>query len=324
MELYGTLGPACADAQTLGLMLDAGMTGARLNLSHTGLEGGARFIEALFEAGRSRGVEPELLIDTQGPELRTGTLASPLTLSKGDIVTLGGEGIPLPQTVLELLRPGVELLLDDARLSLGVLESDGASARAEVLRGGVLGSRKGVTLPGLEAAAPPLTESDRQNLAAARSWGVTAVMQSFTRSASDIAAVRGVLDAGGGETIRVFAKVESRGGVEALPELLGVSDMIVIARGDLGSSCGLYAVPSLQKSIAKQCREAGTPFMVVTQLLYSMQKNPVPTRAEVSDIYNAVLDGASALMLTNETAAGEYPVAAMAALARAARSALEN
>lgn len=325
MELYGTLGPACADAHTLGLMLDAGMTGARLNLSHTGLEGGARLIEALFEAGRSRGVEPELLIDTQGPELRTGALASPLTLSKGDVVTLGSGGaIPMPDTVLELLRPGVELLLDDARLSLGVLGRDGAAARAEVLRGGILGSRKSITLPGLAAAAPALTESDRQNLAAARSWGVTAVMQSFTRSAADIAAVRGVLDAGGGENIRVFAKVESRGGVEAVPELLGISDMIVIARGDLGSSCGLYAVPRLQKSIARQCREAGTPFMVVTQLLYSMQTSPVPTRAEVSDIYNAVLDGASALMLTNETAAGEYPAPAMAALAKAARSALES
>ena len=142
MELYGTLGPACADAETLGLMLDAGMTGARLNLSHTGLEGGARLIEALFEAGRSRGVEPELLIDTQGPELRTGALSSPLTLSKGDVVTLGGEGlIPVPGTVLELLRPGTELLLDDARLSLGVLGCDGDTARAEVLRGGVLGRR---------------------------------------------------------------------------------------------------------------------------------------------------------------------------------------
>ena len=325
MELYGTLGPACADAETLGLMLDAGMTGARLNLSHTGLEGGARLIEALFEAGRSRGVEPELLIDTQGPELRTGALSSPLTLSKGDVVTLGGEGlIPVPGTVLELLRPGTELLLDDARLSLGVLGCDGNTARAEVLRGGVLGSRKSITLPGLEAAAPALTESDRLNLAAARSWGVTAVMQSFTRSAADIAAVRGVLDANGGEDSRVFAKVESRSGVEAVPELLGVSDMIVIARGDLGSACGLYAVPRLQKSIAGLCRGSGTPFMVVTQLLYSMQTNPVPTRAEVSDIYNAVLDGASALMLTNETAAGEHPALAMAALARAANAALEG
>ena len=317
MELYGTLGPACADAETLGLMLDAGMTGARLNLSHTGLEGGARLIEALFEAGRSRGVEPELLIDTQGPELRTGALSSPLTLSKGDVVTLGGEGlIPVPGTVLELLRPGTELLLDDARLSLGVLGCDGNTARAEVLRGGVLGSRKSITLPGLEAAAPALTESDRLNLAAARSWGVTAVMQSFTRSARDIAAVRSAL--GGEAGIRVFAKVESREGVEAMPELLPASDMIVIARGDLGAAFGIYALPPLQKRLAAACRAAGAPFMVVTQLLYSMQQNPVPTRAEVSDIYNAVLDGAAALMLTNETAAGKYPAEAMRALVLAA------
>ena len=199
-----------------------------------------------------------------------------------------------------------------------------APRRARVLRGGTLGSRKGLTVEGLEYEAPPLTPRDCENLRAARDFGVTAVMQSFTRSAADIAAVRGVLDANGGEDIRVFAKVESRSGVEAVPELLGVSDMIVIARGDLGSACGLYAVPRLQKSIASLCRGSGTPFMVVTQLLYSMQTNPVPTRAEVSDIYNAVLDGASALMLTNETAAGEYPAAAMAALARAANAALEG
>lgn len=163
--------------------------------------------------------------------------------------------------------------------------------------------------------APPLTPRDCENLRAARDFGVTAVMQSFTRSARDIAAVRSALgDAG----ILVFAKVESREGVEAMPELLPVSDMIVIARGDLGAAFGIYALPPLQKRLAAACRAAGAPFMVVTQLLYSMQQNPVPTRAEVSDIYNAVLDGAAALMLTNETAAGKYPAEAMRALVLAA------
>lgn len=178
-----------------------------------------------------------------------------------------------------------------------------------------MGSRKGLTVEGLEYEAPPLTPRDCENLRAARDFGVTAVMQSFTRSARDIAAVRSALgDAG----IRVFAKVESREGVEAMPELLPVSDMIVIARGDLGAAFGIYALPPLQKRLAAACRAAGAPFMVVTQLLYSMQQNPVPTRAEVSDIYNAVLDGAAALMLTNETAAGKYPAEAMRALVLAA------
>ena len=178
-----------------------------------------------------------------------------------------------------------------------------------------MGCRKGLTVEGLEYEAPPLTPRDCENLRAARDFGVTAVMQSFTRSARDIAAVRSALgDAG----IRVFAKVESREGVEAMPELLPVSDMIVIARGDLGAAFGIYALPPLQKRLAAACRAAGAPFMVVTQLLYSMQQNPVPTRAEVSDIYNAVLDGAAALMLTNETAAGKYPAEAMRALVLAA------
>lgn len=315
MELYGTLGPSCARAETLGRMLDAGMTGARLNLSHTGLKGAAKYIEALFEAGRIRGLNPELLIDTQGPELRTGALERPLELAPGETVRLGAGGVPLPETVLARLEPGMELLLDDARLSLEVVDR----SRAKVLRGGVLGSRKGITLEGPEIETEPLTAADRENLKAASSWGVTAVMQSFTRSASDIAAVRSAL---GGQDIRIFAKVESKSGVAALPELLPVSDMIVIARGDLGSAYGLYALPALQKDIAELCRTSGVPFMAVTQLLYSMQENPLPTRAEVSDIFNAVLDGASALMLTNETAAGKYPAEAMEALKKAAVAAL--
>ncbi len=316
MELYGTLGPACADAETLGRMLDAGMTGARLNLSHTGLDGASGYLEALFEAGRSRGIRPELLIDTQGPELRLGALERPLELRDGETVGLGRGGIPLPEVLLERLEPGMRLLLDDARLEL---EATGPE-RARVLRGGILGSRKGVTVEGLEIPTEPLTESDRENLKRAASCGVTAVMQSFTRSAADIEAVRSAL--GGQEGVRVFAKVESRSGVAALPELLPVSDMIVIARGDLGSAYGLYELPALQKGIAGLCRGSGTPFMVVTQLLWSMQQAPVPTRAEVSDIFNAVLDGASALMLTNETAAGRYPAEAMAALRSAAGAAL--
>lgn len=206
----------------------------------------------------------------------------------------------------------MRLLLDDGAMLLEVT----APRRARVLRGGTLGSRKGLTVEGLEYEAPPLTPRDCENLRAARDFGVTAVMQSFTRSARDIAAVRSAL--GGEAGIRVFAKVESREGVEAMPELLPASDMIVIARGDLGAAFGIYALPPLQKRLAAACRAAGAPFMVVTQLLYSMQQNPVPTRAEVSDIYNAVLDGAAALMLTNETAAGKYPAEAMRALVLAA------
>lgn len=311
MEFYGTLGPACASEETLGRMLDAGMTGARLNLSHMGLAGAEPWLEALFRAGRSRGLRPELLIDTQGPELRTGPLERPLRLEEGASLELGEGGLPLPEQLEGLLQPGMRLLLDDGAMLLELT----APRRARVLRGGVLGGRKGLTVEGLEYEAPPLTPADLENLRAARDFGVTAVMQSFTRSARDIAAVRAAPGAAG---LRVFAKVESREGVEALPELLPAADMLVIARGDLGAALGIYALPALQKRIAAACRAAGAPFMVVTQLLHSMQQAPVPTRAEVSDIYNAVLDGAAALMLTNETAAGQYPAEAMRALTRAA------
>ena len=261
MEFYGTLGPACASAEVLSRMLDAGMTGARLNLSHMGLSEAEPWLEALFNAGRSRGLRPELLIDTQGPELRTGPLERPLCLAEGETLELGAGGLPLPERLIELLEPGMRLLLDDGAM---LLEAT-APRRARVLRGGTLGSRKGLTVEGLEYEAPPLTPRDCENLRAARDFGVTAVMQSFTRSARDIAAVRSAL--GGEAGIRVFAKVESREGVEAMPELLPVSDMIVIARGDLGAAFGIYALPPLQKRLAAACRAAGAPFMVVTQLL---------------------------------------------------------
>ena len=246
MEFYGTLGPACASAEVLSRMLDAGMTGARLNLSHMGLSEAEPWLEALFNAGRSRGLRPELLIDTQGPELRTGPLERPLCLAEGETLELGEGGLPLPERLIELLEPGMRLLLDDGAM---LLEAT-APRRARVLRGGTLGSRKGLTVEGLEYEAPPLTPRDCENLRAARDFGVTAVMQSFTRSARDIAAVRSALgDAG----IRVFAKVESREGVEAMPELLPASDMIVIARGDLGAAFGIYALPPLQKRLAAAC-----------------------------------------------------------------------
>jgi pyruvate kinase len=166
-----------------------------------------------------------------------------------------------------------------------------------------------------------MTDSDLANLRAAGAYGVTGVMQPFVRSRADLEEVRGVLDAAGGQAIRLFAKIENLDGVEKLGELLPAAGEIVIARGDLGNAVPLWKLPALQKRIAAVCREAGKPFMVVTQMLASMEQNPVPTRAEVTDVFNAVLDGASSVMLTGETAAGNYPVEAMEYLVRTVREA---
>ena len=315
MQIYGTLGPACAAADTLEQMLRAGMTGVRLNLSHVTLPQAQEQLDALQEAARRCGIRPELLIDMQGPELRVGALAAPVTLIEGTAVSL--ETLALPGPVCAALTPGQELLLDDGKLLLRVCGFD----TAEVLRGGVLHSRKSVALPGCTVELPPLTESDRRNLALAKSCGVTGVMQPFVRSAEDLRTVRAALNDAGGQDIRLFAKIENQQGLEQLPALIGAADEIVIARGDLGNAMPLWELPAAQKRIAARCRAAGRPFMVVTQMLASMELNPVPTRAEVSDIFNAVLDGAASVMVTGETAVGRHPVAVIRYLVNTVRAA---
>ena len=315
IDIYGTLGPACVSADTLEAMLRLGMTGVRLNLSHVTLPEAAPTVEALHEAERRSGITAKILIDLQGPELRIRALPEPIPLREGETVPLDF----LPAPIRESVVAGQELLLDDGKLLLRARDSD----HAEVLRGGVLSSRKSAALPGTDLHLPPLTEADRQNLALARDYGVTGVMQPFVRSGEDLQALRAALDASGGAEIRIFAKIENREGVARLDELLPDADEIVIARGDLGNSGPLWELPTLQKRIAAACREKGRPFMVVTQMLASMERSPVPTRAEVSDIFNAVLDGAASVMLTGETAVGAYPVEAIRYLVNTVREAEE-
>lgn len=322
VQIYGTLGPACSDRETLEALFSAGMTGVRLNLSHVGLDRASEQIQRLHAAARRCGVTPQLLIDLQGPELRVGALPAPLELTDGTSVRLGAD-IPLPAAVLPHLTPGQEVLLDDGKLLLRVTEplSDGALARVE--RGGTLRSRKSAALPGAEIRLPAMTDSDRENLRLARDCGVTGVMQPFVRGREDLESVREALNAAGGRDIRLFAKIENLEGVGKLSELIPAADEIVVARGDLGNAGPLWKLPALQKRIAAACREAGRPFMVVTQMLTSMEQSPVPTRAEVSDIFNAVLDGAASVMVTGETAVGKYPVEAMRYLVRTVREAEE-
>ena len=318
LEFYGTIGPACAQLETLQRMVKAGMTGIRMNLSHGPLSAHKDWLDIIHAVGI-----PQLLIDLQGPELRIGTLPQPLVLEPGQSLRLGQGGVPCPAALVHAARPGQNLLLDDGRLLVQVSEADGAVLQCTVVRGGTLQSRKSLAAPGLTVASPTLTEEDLQNLQLAGASGVTGVMLPFVRGAEDIRTLRRALEQAGAGQIRIFAKIESLAGVQALPEFLPLVDEVVIARGDLGNAMPLWELPRCQKQLASLCRAAGVPFMVVTQMLDSMQTRAVPTRAEVSDIYNAVLDGAASLMLTGETAAGQYPVEAMEYLVRTARTALE-
>ena len=317
LEFYGTIGPACAQPETLRQMVEAGMTGIRMNLSHGSLAEHADWLSLIRAAGIR-----ELLIDLQGPELRTGRLAQPLTLPEGGTLRLGRGGVGCPPALAAACRLGQQLLLDDGRLLVQVTDAAPDALTCTVLRGGVLQSRKSIAAPGLTVPSPTLTEEDLQNLKIAKQCGVTGVMLPFVRGAEDIRTLRRALQDAGADGIRIFAKIENLTGVQALPELLPLVDEVVIARGDLGNAMPLWELPRCQKQLSAACRAAGVPFMVVTQMLDSMCSRAMPTRAEVSDIYNAVLDGAASVMLTGETAAGQYPVQAMEYLVRTARTAL--
>lgn len=327
VKVYGTLGPACSDFEVLRRMFEEGMDGVRLNLSHTTLEESSDIIDAAFRAADECGKKMEFMIDMQGPELRTGMLSQPLRLSEGALIAACD--IPFPQTVLDelLSNAGQDILLDDGKILLrteaSTSEQDPEQVMLRVIRGGILESRKSITLPGCSIESPAITEADADNIRNMKKYGVSAVMQPFVRGKEDLISVRKALDEAGCSEIKLLAKIENMTGVAKLEELIPYCDEIVIARGDLGNAMELWELPAVQKRISTKCREAGRGFMVVTQMLDSMTSKQVPTRAEVSDIFNAVLDGAASVMVTGETAAGKYPELVMRYMVRTVREAEE-
>lgn len=316
MRYYATLGPSCCDTAALSALLRRGVTGFRLNLSHTPLAARTDWIDALHGAERKTGLRAQLMIDLRGPEVRIGDMPAPLPLAEGAAVTLGAD-IPVDGDVLDALRPGMTVLLDDGAMALTVV--DGGVCR--VTRGGTLTGHKSLTLEGVDLRRPALCEADLADLSQAAALGVNAVMQPFVRSTGDLRVVRQTMAENGLADAELFAKVENQPGLDALPDWLALCDVVTIARGDLGSSLPLERLPAAQKHIAALCRSRGKPFLVVTQLLHSMIDHPSPTRAEVLDIYNAVLDGADCLMLTGETAQGRYPLESADWLIRVAQEA---
>ena len=316
MRYYATRGPACCDTAILAALLRRGITGFRLNVSHTPLLSRRDWIDALHRAERETGLSAQLMIDLRGPEVRIGALDAPLPLTEGQTVTLGAD-IPVDADVPDALQPGMTVLLDDGAMSLTVLHGN----VCRVTRGGVLAGHKSLTPVGAALHRSALCADDLTDLSHAAALGVSAVMQPFVRSADDLQTVRRAMADCGLAEAELFAKVENQAGLDTLPDWLALCDVVTIARGDLGSSLPLEQLPAAQKRIASLCRSRCRPFLVVTQLLHSMIEHPIPTRAEVLDIYNAVLDGADCLMLTGETAQGRYPLEAADWLIRVAQEA---
>ena len=332
VEIYATLGPACAKQETLEQMFQAGLTGMRLNLSHTGLRESEELVACFKKAAEDAHVVPQLLIDMQGPELRVGRLEQTLELQEGEQVVLGrkalgrkalGRGvlIPVPEAVMPVMEAGDEVLLNDGKIALQILANKGTYAEAVVKRGGMLSSHKSIKITDKQVVLPVLTEHDISNLRLAAEYGVTGLMQPFVQSGEDLLQVRKALEENQAGHVKILAKIENKAAVANLQSILQEADVIIIARGDLGNDMELWELPAVQKDIEQACRQAGKPFVVVTQMLASMEEHPVPTRAEVSDIFNAVADGAYGVMITGESAVGKYPVEAVKYLANTARSA---
>src|ERR687887_1368314 len=325
-KIVATIGPASASPEAVAALARAGMDGARLNLSH-GTHDEHRERARLVRATEAECGRPIALIaDLQGPKLRIGELSDPVRLTRGeDIVVAGGESstdgeLPVsPAVIGEVLQPGHEVLIDDGLVRLRVETIEAGRARCAVLSGGVVSSHKGVNLPGVPIPIPALTRKDMDDLELALEIGVDFLALSFVRSAADVRDLRALIEQAGSHA-KVIAKIEKSEAVHSLEDILEVTDSVMVARGDLGVEIGAAVVPLLQKRIIVAALERGKPVITATQMLETMVHQPEPTRAEASDVANAVLDGSSALMLSGETAIGEYPVESVAYMDRISRA----
>jgi pyruvate kinase len=324
-KIVATIGPASARPEILQQLMQV-IDGARLNFSHGTHEEHAARAQAIREAQDELGRPVALIADLQGPKLRVGDLDEPVELTRGEEIVIAGEDgaqdgdLPIAPAVLgSVLQPGFDVLIDDGAVRLRVAQVERGRARCEVLVGGTVQSHKGVNLPGIPLPIPSLTRKDIDDLQFALELPVDYVALSFVRSASDVQALKTLIEASGA-TAYVIAKIEKAEGVAALDDILRDADAVMVARGDLGVEIGAAEVPLLQKLIILRALERGKPVITATQMLESMIHAPEPTRAEASDVANAILDGTSAIMLSGETAVGDYPVESVAYMDRIARA----
>ncbi len=325
-KIVATLGPASATSDRLHEMVAAGVDAVRLNLSHGKHEEHAERAWLVREIAAEVGRPIALIADLQGPKLRIGELAAPVVLEKGERIVVCAEDaavdgeLPVaPAVISEVLSPGHDVLIDDGLVRLRVEEVSGGRAQCAVIVGGPVSSHKGVNLPGVPLPIPSITRKDAADLDFALRTGVDFIALSFVRSADDVRDLRKLIEQSGSHA-HVIAKIEKAEAIDVLDDVLAETDAVMVARGDLGVEIGAAVVPLLQKRIIAAALERGKPVITATQMLESMVHSPEPTRAEASDVANAVLDGTSAVMLSGETAVGDYPVEAVAYMDRIARA----
>jgi pyruvate kinase len=325
-KIVATIGPASSSREMLRRLMGAGMDGVRLNFSHGEHALHAQVARNVRELHEELKRPVALIADLQGPKLRVASLPEPRELPTGGEVVVAGEpfardgDLPVaPAVISEVLQPGHDVLIADGLVRLKVEEVEEGRARCAVLVGGRVTPHKGVNLPGVPIPIPSLTRKDTEDLEFALELGVDFVALSFVRSAADVRDLRALIESAGSHA-HVIAKIEKAEAVEALDEIVAATDALMVARGDLGVEIGPAEVPLLQKRIILRALQRGRTVITATQMLESMVEDAQPSRAEASDVANAVLDGSSALMLSEETAIGKYPVEAVSYMDRIARA----
>ena len=325
-KIVATLGPASDSRERLRALLEAGVDAVRFNLSHGTHAEHSQKAWLVREIAAELGRPVALIADLQGPKLRIGELTQPFDLLTGDQITVCAEEtcrdgeLPIaPAVIGDVLEAGHDVLIDDGRVRLRVEDVESGRARCAVVVGGTVTSHKGVNLPGVPLPIPSLTRKDVDDLDWALETGVDFVALSFVRSPADVRDLRALIEQAGSHA-HVIAKIEKAEAVDVLDEILAETDAVMVARGDLGVEIGPAVVPLVQKRIIRRALELGKTVITATQMLETMIHSPEPSRAEASDVANAILDGTSAVMLSGETAVGEYPVEAVAYMDRIARA----
>jgi len=327
-KIVATLGPASSSVEMIASLIVAGMNVARINMSHGTYESHAALIKNIREASRKTGLEVAILIDLQGPKIRVDNLPEPLQLKKGETWMIGATSVRdnYPKYHDHFIPTTYEYLVADCRDGDRILFNDGAITTRAVARkddlyqimvevGGELTSHKGINLPDSVVTTSSFTEKDQLDLAFGLEHQIDYVALSFVRKKEDILRVRKAI-AGKNKDIPIVAKIENPEGIKNIQEIIAVADVIMVARGDMGVEIGNHRVPTIQKQIIGSCNSQGVPVITATQMLESMIESPIPTRAEASDVANAIWDGTDAVMLSAETASGHYPLEAISMMGK--------
>ncbi|MBO4293486.1 MAG: pyruvate kinase [Clostridia bacterium] len=330
-KIVGTIGPASENPEMLEKLFKAGLNVTRINFSHGGYEENGEKIENIKNVRKKLNRPVALLLDTKGPEIRTGVLETgneKVTIEEGQEFTFVNEDIVGNNTKTSIsykelykdVSVGGTLLVDDGALEFEIVEIKGKDIVCKALNTAKLGSRKTMNVPGVKVDLPALTQKDIDDITEGIKRGFDYVAASFVRKAADVIALRKLLNENGGERVKIISKIENQEGIDNFEEILALSDGIMVARGDMGVEIPMEQVPIVQKRFIKRCNQVGKPVITATQMLESMTSNPRPTRAEVSDVANAVYDKTGAIMLSGECAMGKYPVECVEAMSKISKA----